>query len=349
MDSLVIVRHGQVVLEEYPNPVLYRQNTTHDLHSATKSVTSALIGIALGEGCIDSVDHKVVDFFQDRTIANMDSRKQAITLEDLLTMTSGLEWSDVWEFGLWPSDDQVQFVLDRPMAHEPGTVWRYCSGGVHLLSAVINGTAGGTNAFAKEHLFDPLGISDYFWTRDPQGLPWGDAWLWMTPLDMAKFGYLFLHNGTWDGQQIVPAEWVAESTRSQWSFDDHEGYGYLWWTDNQTTTYDSYHYEARGAEGQRIFVIPGYDMVVVFTADFSTSGFFEEEDYLLHEFILKSRLRIRGDLNFDWTVNIIDLAAVAVSFGGPPPVWNLRSDINKDGIVNILDVVIVAVDFGKTN
>ncbi len=349
MDSVVIVRHGYVILEEYPNPTVYDQDSRHDLHSATKSVSSALIGIAIEEGYIDSVNHNILDFFPNRTIANMSAWKQAITLEHLLTMTSGLEWNDSWEFGLWPSDDQVQFVLDRSMTYEPGTVWRYCSGGVHLLSAIINETAGDTNAFATEHLFDPLGISNYYWNKDPQGLPWGDAWLWMTPLDMAKFGYLYLHNGMWDGQQIVPAEWVAESTRSRWWLGGYEGYGYLWWTNNQTYKYDSYHYDACGAEGQRIFVIPEYDMVVVFTANFDTNGFFEEEDTLLHNFILLSRIPTSGDLNVDWVVDIFDLVIIATQFGRPPPpISDMRADVNKDGTVDIFDIVIVSTNYGKT-
>jgi len=349
IDSVVIVRHGHVILEEYPSGI-YSRNSTHELASVTKSFSSALIGIAIGEGHIDSVSHKVLDFFPNRTFANMNSWKQDMTLEHLLTMTSGLPWNDPDDQNsMENSADPVQFVLDRAMINEPGSVWRYNSGGSHLLSAAISKTTGfDALTYAREHLFDPLGISNVYWRKDKQDIPWGYAHLFMKPLDMAKFGYLYLHHGTWDGQQVVPAEWVVESTRPVVRLGDFEGYGYQWWTDNGTGAYDPYIFDARGGMGQRIVVVPNYDMVVVFTGSFEQGGF-DEEDLLLHEFILKSRVRITGDVYFDWTVDIFDLAAVAISFGEPPPVWNMKADINRDGIVDIFDVTIVAVDFGKTN
>ncbi len=347
IDSVVVVRHGYVILEEYSSP--FQQNNTHYLASVTKSFCSALIGIAIEEGYIDSVNHNILDFFPNRTIANMSAWKQAITLEHLLTMTSGIPFSDdVDSWQMRDSDDAVQFVLDRSVIFEPGVVWGYCSGGSHLLSAIVNETTGmDTLAFARERLFNPLGISNVYWGRDAKGIPWGHAYLYMRALDMAKFGYLYLHNGMWDGQQIVPAEWVAESTRSATYFGGFEGYGYQWWTNNQTYRYDSYHYEARGALGQRIIVVPDYDMVVVFTASSDYDGV---EDYMLHHFILSARLRLPGDVYWDWTVDIFDLAIVATQFGRPPPpISDSRADINKDGTVDIFDITVVAIDYGKTN
>jgi len=287
IDSVVVVRHGYVVLEEYPD-AFYDQNTTHQLFSVTKSFCSALIGIALKEGFIDSTEHKIVDFFPNRTIANLDSRKQNITLEHLLSMTSGLPW-DEWTYPygdsrndvtrIWSSWDAVQFVLDRPMVGEPGTEWVYNSGGSHLLSAIINETTDtGTLAFAEEHLFNPLGISSVFWATDNQLIPWGFAYLQLRPLDMAKFGYLYLNNGTWDGQQIVPSEWVAKSTESLALGWGGWGYGYQWWIHPTARIY-----EARGYMGQYIIVVPDYDMVVVFTASILAGPNPEE---LLYDFIL---------------------------------------------------------------
>ena len=348
IDSVIVVRHGYVILEEYGNP--YQQNNTHYLASVTKSFSSALIGIALEEGYIDSISHKVLDFFPNRSFANMSAWKQAITLEHLLAMTSGIPFSDeVDSWQMHDSNDAVQFVLDRSVTSEPGTVWSYSSGGSHLLSAIVNVTTGmDTLEFAREHLFDPLGISALHWGRDAMGIPWGHAYLFMRALDMAKFGYLYLHSGMWDGQQIVPAEWVAESTSMNTYFGESWGYGYQWWIQNETGTYDCYHYCASGALGQKIYVIPNYDMVVVFTA--SSEHYDEIEDYMLHQFILRARLRMSGDVYWDWTVDIFDLAVVATQFGRPPPpISDSRADINKDGTVDIFDVVVVAVHFGETS
>jgi parallel beta-helix repeat protein len=275
IDSVVVVRNGYVVLEEYPRGD--SPNLLHELYSCTKSVSSALIGIAIGAGFIDSVQHRVLDFFPNRTFANLDSRKQAITLEHLLTMTSGLPW-DEWTYTygdsrndvtrMMNSYDPVQFVLDRPMVSEPGTQWVYNSGGSHLLSAIINKTTGTDMlSFAKKRLFEPLGISNLLWSTDAfQRIPWGFMGLNLTPLDMAKLGFLYLNNGTWDGQQIIPAEWVAKSTTSLISADPAWagpgwGYGYQWWTRPSANVY-----MARGYMGQNIIVAPDYDLVVVFTA-----------------------------------------------------------------------------------
>ncbi len=275
IDSVVVIRNGYIVLEEYP--VLdYNQNTRHILYSATKSITSSLIGIAIQEGFIDSVNQKVLDLYPERTVANLDARKQRMTLEHLLMMTAGLEW-DEWTYPYMDSQgnadsrnsyiqmifsgDSIQFVLDRPMEHEPGTVWVYNSGASHLLAAIIKQTTGySTLNFAQEFLFGPLGISDVEWEQDPQGLYLGGHGLYLRPRDMAKFGYLYLHNGMWDDKQIVPAVWVDKSTETLILRGEH-GYGYQWWTDPSHKIYF-----ASGLYGQKIIVVPDYDIVVVFTA-----------------------------------------------------------------------------------
>jgi CubicO group peptidase (beta-lactamase class C family) len=346
IDSAVVVRHGYVIMEDYSSPS--QQNNSHYLASVTKSFCSALIGIALAEGYIDSVNHKVLDFFPNRTIANMSSWKQSITLKHLLMMTSGIPFSDEIDSGLMrDSDNAVQFVLDKSVNSEPGTVWSYCSGGSHLLSAIVNATTGmDTLAFAEEYLFNPLGISALYWGRDAQGIPWGHAYLFMRALDMAKFGYLCLNNGVWDGQQIIPATWITESTSMTTYFGHSSGYGYQWWCSNETGIYDCYHYCASGALGQKIYVIPDRDMVVVFTASADYDG---EEEYMLHHFILSARLHMPADVYWDWTVDIFDLAIVATQFGRPPPpIGDSRADINKDGVVDIFDITIVATNFGRT-
>jgi CubicO group peptidase (beta-lactamase class C family) len=215
--------------------------------------------------------------------------KQAIIIKHLLTMTSGLPWdessypysdsrNDVMR--LIGSSDPVQFLLDRAMVSEPGAQWDYNSGGSHLLMEIVNQTTGiDPLEYATERLFDPLGITNLYWGTSSQGIPWGFYDLHLTPLDMAKFGYLYLNNGTWDSTQILTQEWVAESTEPHIMLNGDTGYGYQWWIADQPRGI----YDARGMGGQRIMVIPEYDMVVVFVS--SGTGA-REEDELLHDFIL---------------------------------------------------------------
>ncbi|MCD4685686.1 MAG: beta-lactamase family protein [Anaerolineae bacterium] len=268
VDSVIVVRHGYIVLEEYPNP-FYGPGSKHNLYSTTKSVTSALIGVALEQGFIDSTAQRVVDFFPDREIAHLDARKQAMTLEHLLTMSAGFEWEGPDDYNhSWGdalrSDNPIQFVLDQPMAYDPGDVWVYNGGCSHLLSAILTATTGqSTLDFARETLFGPLGITNVRWPRDPQNIYFGGQDIWLTPPDMARFGYLFLNDGVWDGQQIVSADWVARSSATAFTLDDGGlGYGYQWWTYPELGVYGAW-----GAFEQRIFVIPDLDMVVVFTAE----------------------------------------------------------------------------------
>lgn len=283
--SVLVVRNGYMVLEAYFDP--YEKDISHVIHSATKSITSALMGIAIHEGYIDGVDHLVLDYFPQRTGSNLDPAKQTMTIEHLLAMTSGLNWPEVNSPYISPlnpvrqmlqSRDMVKFVLDRPMKEEPGTRFNYNSGASHLLSAIIQkATAVNALSFARKHLFESLGISDMYWPLDPDGIASGGFGLRMTPPDMAKFGYLYLNKGAWDGIQIVPAEWTERSTKRQTPSAGYGPYGYHWWTGPRS-------YWASGFLGQRIAVIPSLEMVVVFTGeqrvDVNTS--------LLEQFILKA-------------------------------------------------------------
>ena len=264
--SMTVIRNGYIVADAYFYP--YAPGFMHDLASCTKSFTSTLIGIALKDGHIESLDQPLLSFFPERTAANLDERKMAITLEDVLMMSSGLECHaepvEVTLFQMMGSQDWIQFMLDLPMSDEPGARFVYCSGGSHLLSAIIHETTGmDALAFARLHLFGPLGITDVAWPYDPQGINnhgWGD--LHLSPHDMAKLGYLYLNNGMWDGQQILSPEWVSAATNRHVSFRLRRyfnGYGYQWWTDT------SGFYGARGRGGQRIIVVPETNMVIVFT------------------------------------------------------------------------------------
>ena len=272
IDSVIVLRGGDIVFEHFPNLSLYRPNIPHNLYSTTKSITSILIGIAIEMGFIEDVDQPVIDFFPNRQIRNLDARKRRMTLEHLLTMTSGLEWEGPddmhhsWGAGI-RSGDPVQYALDRPMAHEPGEVFYYNGGCSHLLSAILTEATGmSTLDFAQEHLFGPLDILRVIWPRDPNGVYYGGQDIHLTPHAMAKIGQLFLNGGLWEDERIVPAEWVAASWQPHtvtWSGT----YGYQWWHYPESGVF-----YASGAFEQRILVIPNYDMVVVFTASNMAPG-----------------------------------------------------------------------------
>ena len=267
--SIVVVRNGYIVLEAYAHP--YQPDTLHEVASVTKSVTSALVGMAIDQGYIESVDQRVLDFFPNRAIADIDARKEAMTLEHLLTMQSGMDWppnessvsGSVVFFQMEQSEDWIQFLLERPTSIAPGSFFRYNSGASHLLSAIVQQATGVTSLeFAKRHLFKPLGVLNVNWRLDPNGIAIGGGGIQMTPSDMAKFGYLYLNNGSWDDHQILPAEWVSRSIEdhSEVSGFGGSGYGYQWWLQSFGG------YAAVGWGGQRIYVIPDQEIVVIFTS-----------------------------------------------------------------------------------
>jgi CubicO group peptidase (beta-lactamase class C family) len=261
--SVMVIRNGTIVTEKYFPP--HEQDTKHELYSVTKSFISALVGIAIQEGYIEGVHQPVVDLLSDWTIVNNDVSKQSMTLEHLLTMTSGLDWpesqGDAIFSHMWRSADWAEFVLGRTMLEEPGNQFNYCSGCSHVLSVIIQERTGmSTLEFAQTRLFEPLGIVGVAWDTDPNGTPIGGWGMSITPRDMAKLGYLYLNNGVWEGQQIVPVDWVSASTRSHIPVDEQLDYGYQWWIDPGDG------YVARGRFGQLIFVIPDSKVVVVFTA-----------------------------------------------------------------------------------
>jgi CubicO group peptidase (beta-lactamase class C family) len=282
IDSVTIIRNGYLVTDILTLPA----GSTHIIYSCTKSVVSILVGIAIDQGYIESVDQPVVDFFPSRTIANLDDYKKGMTLEHLLTMTSGLDCRDSYLYrwqGLGEmqhSDDWVQYVLDLPMIDEPGKLFEYCNGASNLLSAIVQETTGMSSLeFAKENLFSPLGISDVEWASDPQGVTIGYSELRMLPHDMAKIGYLYLNEGIWNGEQIVSSEWVEVSTREHIAGTMQDGYGYQWWVD------DSGFYLALGYRGQFIYVVPEMNMVVAFTSHLPDYNFYVPQG-LLTDYII---------------------------------------------------------------
>jgi CubicO group peptidase (beta-lactamase class C family) len=261
--SLLLVRNGYVVLDAYFYP--YEEKNVHDLASVTKSVTSTLIGIAIDQGKIKSVSQPVLDIFAQRSIANREALKERLTVESLLTMTSGLKCqsteNELTLHQMMESRDWLQFMLNLPVVDEPGSKFIYCSGGMHLLSGVISQTTGmSALEFARRSLFDPLGIQDAVWPADAQDINhgWGD--LHLHPRDMAKLGYLWLNHGVWEGKHIVSPEWIAESTRVHVHTGGDSDYGYGWWVRPKDKLY-----EAVGRGGQRITVLPEQNLVAVMT------------------------------------------------------------------------------------
>ena len=287
IDSVLVLRNGHLVLDAYFSPFV--PDTKHIIHSCTKSVVSILIGIAIEQGYIEGVDQPVLSFFPERTAAHTDERKQAMTLEDLLTMSSGLACQDSYLYrwrGLGEmrdSEDWVQHVLDLPMADSPGTRFEYCNGGSFLLSAILQETTGmSALAYAREHLFGPLGIADVSWPANPAGIHMGWGEMHLRPHDMAKIGQLYLDEGQWQGQQIVPADWVRASTQTHIRAGTlSDGYGYQWWVDERG------YYIAIGYQGQFIYVVPEKDLVVVFTSELADEDFFLPE-MLLNEYVLQA-------------------------------------------------------------
>ena len=265
LHSLLILRNGYLVTEAYYQP--YTQGQLQFIASVTKSVIGALIGIAIQDGLIKDVDQTLVSFFPDKTIAHLDEQKQAITLKNLLSLTAGLKCNDAplsGEAGMEQSPDWVQFMLDAPVVEQPGTKFNYCGGAVHLLSAILQKTTGmSAREYANLKLFEPLDIApvpENRWGTDPQGISTGPYGLYLTPRDLAKLGYLYLQNGKWNDQQILPVDYVKAVSTSHSTKYNGLGYGYLWTVDP-----DQGSYSALGLAGQQIYVIPAKNLVVVFT------------------------------------------------------------------------------------
>jgi CubicO group peptidase (beta-lactamase class C family) len=266
--SLVIVRNGYVVLAAVFYP--YDGQSPHNLGSVTKSVLTTLIGIAVDQGKI-KLNDTMVSFFPEYAIANRDSRKNKITVRDLLRMASGLDCvslpSEATVQEMEASPDWVQFMLDRPMVEEPGNTFVYCGGNMHLLSAILQQATGKTALeFARQNLFEPLGFQEVVWPADPQGFNQGSGNIRMVPADMAKLGFLFLQSGQWDGQQIISQQWVHDAVKPQMG----STYGYGWWTNDGAAGRE---FNADGAGGQHIAVIPGLNIVLV-----TTGGGFNVDD-----------------------------------------------------------------------
>ncbi len=311
-DSITIIRNGHVVLDTtiYPFP----DDTGHGLYSVTKSVTGTLIGIAIDRGLLAGVDVRVVDVLAQAAPQTVDESLAAMTVEDLLTMRSGLECHDQGA-RILPEiiihEDWATQVLRLPILVEPGTRFHYCNWDSYLLSAVVTEVTGmPAAAFADEALFGPLGIREYTWPTNADGVTIGFADLVLEPADAAKLGYLYLRDGVWDGQQVVSSTWVAAATRSHTTTHGSAGYGYQWWIDGGGSGAS-----ARGHGGQRISIVPDLDLVVVLTAYLEPRQRTSLPDQLMQRVLLA----VRPDpLDPDPEGNARLAAAVDAARRGPP-------------------------------
>jgi CubicO group peptidase (beta-lactamase class C family) len=298
--SVLIVRGGYLVYEHYWQGL--GQADGHDVRSVTKSVIGALVGIALAEGKIKSLDQTVGELLAAQLPKDADPRFAGVTVKQLLTMTSGLAGDDGSlggdsrvEDAMSKSSDWVRHILSRRLVWEPGTQWAYSNASSHLLSAIVANVSGqSTLEFARANLFNPLGIrtdgafepvlSDQIdaatvdayqrasvaWPVDPQGYHYGASDLRLPARDLAKFGYLYLNGGRWDDKQLIPAGYVAAATSPKGSSPNLDnGYGWHWWVDS-----DGEHpsFFALGRGGQFIYVVPDLDLVTVITSDPEKGG-----------------------------------------------------------------------------
>ena len=282
INGLVVVRNGYVILEKYANGGSAAQ--VHEMQSVTKSVTSLLMGIAVDQGKVTSVDNKALGYFPDYAFQNLDQRKRDITISHLLTMTSGLNFYEQPYPGsplqqLNDSrDDWLRIIFDQPMNAVPGDQWQYNSGGVISLGAVIDEATGlVADQFARQYLFDPIGVGTTYWFKgSPNGLPHMGGGLGLRATDLARIGYLVLRKGMWGDRRVVSETWLRESTghhvRNPRTFGSHPtDYGYLWWLlplDNRSGgDWDTDIITASGAKGQWLLIIPKYDIVVAATSN----------------------------------------------------------------------------------
>ena len=297
--SMLIYRNDRLVYEEYfpghlfqwdapyyqGEYVRYDESMLHGIMSCTKSITSACINIAIQQGYIESVNQSIFDYLPEYREFNTGS-KSRITIEHLLTMSSGLEWNewnaphataanDIDRLYLECSEDPLRCVLERPMVAEPGESFTYNGGGILALGEILKHATGMyILEFSKENLLAPLGIDTIYWSRYPEGEYEAASGILLRPRDMMKFGIMYLNGGVWNGERMITADWVEKSSeiynnnkQIKIPIEDSgkNGYGYTWWISEVGRDHDLM-YRANGWGGQVIMVIPGKNMVVVFTS-----------------------------------------------------------------------------------
>jgi len=252
----------------------YHRGNLHSLQSVTKTITSVIIGVATTRKEFPGLSTPVLSFFDTTQVKNLDDRKRKITLLHLLTMTAGLNWDEGFHYSdprndcsvMEASFDWIQYVINKPMADEPGRSFKYNSGASQLLSYIFRKATGkDIEEYASQYLFSPLGITQYFWKRIPTGLADTEGGLYLASSDLAKIFYLFLREGSWNGQQLITKEWVKASVNPAISVRPGVNYGYKWWLYEYDQGHSKYAWAGSGFGGQWPIIIPEYDIVAVFT------------------------------------------------------------------------------------
>jgi CubicO group peptidase (beta-lactamase class C family) len=321
--SIILVRHGRLVYEAYFDDL--GREGLRNTRSATKTVTGMLVGIAIDQGLLAGVDAPVLAFFPDKLpTQHPDPRKELITVEDFLTMSSLLECDDFNNFSrgheerMYVLEDWVQFTLDLPIRGFPiwfpggptapttqpyGRAFSYCTAGVVTLGAVLERATGmAVSSFADNHLFAPLGIKRLEWQLTPTGSAMTGGGLALRSRDLAKLGQLYLDGGVWEGARIISQRWVEASTQPHARIDDETEYGYLWWLRAFSPTFSPSKtdgergqgrerphaaYFMSGNGGNKVFVFPDLELVAVITStNYGTPGMHQQVERLLSEYIL---------------------------------------------------------------
>ncbi len=250
----------------------YEYSDLHSLQSVTKTITSILLGIAIDEGFVTHLDSAIIPFFSDYDLDLSDDRKKSITLRNLLTMQSGILWDESSSYAdnsennctiMELSDDWIQYVLNRPMDTIPGTRFVYNSGVSVLIGKIMRITTGKKiDKWAEEKLFEPLGITEYYWKKTPKGEVDTEGGLYLKPQDLAKIGYMTQQKGKWENQQIVSEDWINKSIQPAVKLNDRIGYGYQWWIVHDKGEILAYNMQGYG--GQIVSIFPIEDVVLVF-------------------------------------------------------------------------------------
>jgi CubicO group peptidase (beta-lactamase class C family) len=290
LESILIARHGCLILERYFNGAT--PDALHDMRSVGKSITSTLVGIALSEGAIPDVEVSMMSFFPAYASDPRAGQLGRIKVRDLLEMRSGLD-ADDWtsdpgsagnESRMEVSDDWLKFAMHTPLVAAPGVRWQYSSVNSMLLGRIVGvAVRRDLGDYAREKLLAPLGITHYEWQRDPGGHVIGQGNLHLRPRDLLTIGMMLENGGRWNGRQVVPAAWVAQSTTSRVTLpvdpatglgDLYEGYGYQWWTSRESTPFGETSVSfASGNGGQKLFIVPRFNLVVVVTSSAYNRGY----------------------------------------------------------------------------
>ncbi|MBF9017974.1 MULTISPECIES: serine hydrolase [unclassified Oceanispirochaeta] len=288
IDSIQIIRNGNIILDSYIHP--YRESDLHIIHSCTKSITSLLIGIAIDQGLIESLDQPVLDFFPEKAANNKDEKLTKLTIRHLLTMSTGLHSRDSymyrWE-GLNAMKDSEEkwseYILNLPFDVDPGSRFDYSNMASYLLSSIITESSGMMAIdFGNKYLFGPLGIIDILWPLSPEGnnIGWGE--IKIHPHDLGRIGWMVLNKGIWKDQRIISEDYLNQATSAQVKADTlAEFYGFQWWVKKPGL------FMALGYGGQYLIINPEKNLVVVFTSALKDKDFFTPM-HLYSSFILKA-------------------------------------------------------------